>query len=122
MKSLGFILITMVLLACNNSKQQAPEEEENSEFNYENFSARFQEVTLPYQLTDTVLLKNKDTTGIRNASFAASIPDSIKQKLLGKTTGIKLIPIAKFRAPKAEEYYIIKAVSGNKQAAMLTVF
>jgi len=122
MKSLGFVLMMMVLLACNNNKQQAPEEEENSEFNYENFSTRFAEVSLPYQLTDTGLLKNTDTTGIRNASFAASIPDSIKKKLFGKTTGIKLVPIAKFQAPDAEQYFIIKAVSGNKKAALLTVF
>lgn len=122
MKSLGFIAMMMLMFACNNQKEQTPEEEESGEFNYENFSARFKEVTLPYQISDTGLLDNNDTAGIRNASFAASIPDSIKQKLVGKTTGLKMVPLAKFSAPKAEQYYIIKVISGNKKAVMLTVF
>lgn len=122
MRSLGFIVLMMTVMACSSNDQQQPEEEENSAFNYENFTERFQEVTLPYQLSDTTLLNHKDTAGIRNAAFAAMIPDSIKQKVLGKTTGIKLVPLARFEAPKAERYFIIKAISGNKRAALLTVF
>ena len=122
MRSLGFIVLTMVLMACNSNDQTVPEEEENSAFSFKNFTNRFQEVTIPYQLSDTSLLNNKDTTGIRNAAFSAMIPDSIKQKLLGKTTGIKFLPLARFDAPDAEHYFIIKAISGNKRAALLTVF
>src|SRR5688500_9936883 len=99
--------MTMLLMACNSNDQTEPEEEENSAFSFENFTERFQEVTIPYQLSDTSLLNNKDTTGIRNAAFAAMIPDSIKQTLLGKTTGIKLVPLARFDAPDAEHYFII---------------
>lgn len=122
MRSLGIIVLMMVAFGCNSNDQQQPEEEENSAFNYENFTARFKEVTIPYQLSDTSLINNKDTSGIRNAAFAAMIPDSVKQQLVGKTTGIKLVPLARFEASDAERYFIIKAVSGNKRAALLTVF
>lgn len=122
MKRLGIYFLMMVLIACNNDKQPTAEEEENSAFDFEAFANRFKEASLPYQLSDTSLLNNTDTAGIRNAEFSAFIPDSIKQKLVGKTTGVKFVPLAKIEGGENESYFIIKAVSGNKKAALLTVF
>jgi hypothetical protein len=50
------------------------------------------------------------------------IPDSIKKKLVGATKNIKYIPLAKIEAPNAESYYILKAASGSRKAALMTVF
>lgn len=122
MKRLGILLLAVTLFACGSNDQAAVEDEENGAFNYENFSDRFTAATLPYQLSDTGLLKNKDTAGIRNATFTAFIPDSIKQKLVGKSTGVKFVPLAKIETEKAESYYVMKAVSGSRTAALLVVF
>lgn len=122
MKRLGLFFLMIAAVACGNSNNGDAEEEENGDFNYENFSKKFQAASLPYQLSDTGFLKNEDTSALRNVQFQTLIADSVKQKLVGKTTGVKLIPLAKIEQEGGENYFIIKAVSGNKKAAMLTVF
>jgi hypothetical protein len=124
MKPTGFILITLALFfvpGCTNNKAVEVEEEDGV-FSYERFSARFQEATLPYQLVDTTLLNNKDTAAIHNVAFPDFIADSIKTKLFGKATKIKYIPLVKVGEDNKEKYFIIKAVSGNRKAALLVTF
>src|SRR5687767_12165324 len=105
MKWLGLVVWMMAFTACSNNKQEEPQdEEEEATFDYSRFSDRFAEATLPYQLTDTGLLKNTDTSALRNVAFTAFIPDSINQKLIGKGRNIKYIPIAKIEVPKGESY------------------
>lgn len=123
MKKTGFGLMMMALLftvSCNNDKT-VPEQEE-SEFNYERFSARFQEASLPYNLADSTLLNNKDTAGIYNVAFPGLIADSIKTKLFGKNPKIKYVPLVKVGDDKKEKYFIVKAISGNQKAAILVAF
>jgi hypothetical protein len=123
MKWLGLVVWMMAFVACNNNAQNNEEnEEEDTAFSYTNFSERFKAATLPYQLSDSGLLKNEDTAALRNPTFSSFIPDSIKQKLVGKGSNIKYVPLAKIEVPKGESYFIVKAMSGNRKAAMLTVF
>ena len=122
MKRLAIFILMITAVACGNSSNGDTEEEESGTFNYESFSKRFTAASLPYQLSDTGFLKNEDTAALRNAQFQSLIADSIKQKLVGKTTGVKFVPLAKVEEKDGESYFIIKAVSGNKKAAMLTVF
>ncbi len=122
MKWLGIVVWMMAVAACSNNKAQNDAEEEDSDFRYSHFAERFQTASLPYQLSDTALLNNKDTAALRNAAFTAFIPDSIKQKLVGKASAIRFVPLAKIEVPKGESYFIIKAMSGNRKAALLTVF
>lgn len=122
MKRLGLFILMLTAIACGNSNSNGADEEEHSDFNYENFSKRFTAATLPYSLSDSDFLKNTDTNSIRNVQFLSLIPDSVKQKLAGKTTGVKFIPLAKIENEGDESYFIIKTVSGTKKAAMLTVF
>ena len=119
----GFVLFMIPLIfaiSCDNEKK-VPEQEE-SVFNYERFSARFQEASLPYNLADSTLLNNKDTAGIYNVAFPGFIADSIKTKLFGKNAKIKYIPLVKVGDDKKEKYFIVKAVSGNRKAAILVAF
>ena len=123
MVRIGFYLMLMAIVACNTDKKAVPEESaEIGAFNYSTFSNRFKEVALPYLLTDTALLNNKDTAAIRNEEFLNYIPDSIQTKLLGKASKVSYVPIAHFVNGKNEQYFIMKASSGNKKAALLTVF
>ncbi len=121
MIKLGFALLLVAVFSCNNKKENEPEEEETG-FNYETFSNRFREVTVPYSLSDSDLLKNKDTSAIRNPVFNQYIADSVKTKIFGKSARVKLIPLVRFAVPKGEQYFILKAVSGKRSAALLVAF
>jgi hypothetical protein len=115
----GFMLVGLVLmLACNNKKADTEEEG----FSYERFSERFPASKLPYQVSDTSLLSNRDTNTIRSAEFAAFIPDSLKSGLFGKNAKVRYISQAQIRAGEETGLYIVKAISGNKRAALLVAF
>jgi hypothetical protein len=112
----GIVLIGFVLWSCNSGKP-----DENG-FSYKKFSELFPSEVTSYQLSDAGLLSNKDTTTIRSAEFEKFISDSIKRKLFGKTGKVKYIALARVKAPGETNYYIVKAVNGNKKAALLLPF
>lgn len=120
MKRLGCLLGLVAVLSCGTKKGAAPEDENT--FDYETFSKHYAVAKLSYQLTDTGLLRNRDTARLMAAQLAPFIADSIKKKLFGKTTGIRYIPLKKIENKKGESYFITKAVSGGKTVALLTVF
>src|SRR6478672_10401547 len=120
MKRLAVLLGLVFTVSCSDSKNKKTDAEDT--FNYETFSKHYATATLPYQLSDTALLKNKDTARVTAAQLAPFIADSVKKKLFGKTTGIHYIPLQKIENKKNESYFITKAVSGGKTVALLTVF
>jgi hypothetical protein len=121
MKQLGLMLLLLVTIGCGNNKNDQPDEEESG-FDYEMFSQRYAAASLPYQLSDTSLLKNKDTTRIAAVQFAPLVADSITKKLFGNTAGIRYIPLQRMESKNGEAYFITKAVHGAKTVALLTVF
>jgi hypothetical protein len=121
MRWVGSILILLVtMVACNNGKGEEPDEE--SVFRYESFTGRFKSAKVPYSLTDTALLNNKDTTAIRSQTFIGFIPDSVVAKLFTKPSKVRYVPIATMQASNGEQYFILKAESGNRKAALLVTF
>lgn len=123
MKRLGFLLLLLAAFGCGTTDNATPEaEEEQSGFDYESFSKHYKAVELPYQLSDTSFLKNGDTARIPAVQIASFVADSIKKKVFGKTTGIRYIPLRKIENEKGEYYFVTKAISGNRTAALLTVF
>jgi hypothetical protein len=120
MYKLGYIFCFLVLFACNSKRSKTGTAEPG--FTYEAFSDLFPAIKLPYQITDTALLKSKDTTQIRSSEFAGFIADSVKNQIFTKGSKPKYYALAKIEVPKAETYYIVKAVSGSKKAALLISF
>ncbi|HEY1113426.1 MAG TPA: hypothetical protein VGE66_07685 [Chitinophagaceae bacterium] len=123
MRRVGRILqwvLIVTVMACNNEKKEEAENE--TEFRYETFSGRFKDAKLPYSLTDTGLLKNEDTAAIRNQKFISFIPDSINKKLFPNPSKVRYIPLARVAAANGEQYFILKAVSGSRKAALLVTF
>ena len=106
------------LFACGNDKEK---EQTDDESNGGTATASFAEKSLPYQLADTSLLKNTDTTSLPAATYSTLVPDSIKNDYFGKGAKIKFTPLAKF-AGKEETYYVVKASAGSKKVAMLMVY
>jgi hypothetical protein len=112
----GIVLLVFVLWSCKGGKK-----EENG-FSYEKFASLFPSEQSSYQLSDADLSNNKDTTIIRSAEFAKFISDSIKTKLFGKGNKVKYVAMAKVKAPKNTNYYIVKATGGGKKVALLLPF
>lgn len=117
MNRVGFVIIALVLFSCNNKKSG----EEGSGFSYSEFSGLFKASSLPYQVTDADVLSNKDTTVIRTADFTKFISDSIRTGLFGKNK-VKYIAMAKLSRSKNTNYYIVKAIGGNKRVVLLLPF
>src|SRR5215204_6144695 len=117
LKSGLIFLGSVLLLACNHKKA---DDEEG--FSYEEFSERFPASSLPYQVSDTALLKNRDTVTIRSAEFDAFIPDSLKTRLFGKNAKVRYVSQTKIPAGKETSFYVVKALSGNKRASLLLAF
>lgn len=115
---MAFVLC-VVLFACNDDKTNT---EEPDGFSYGRFSELFRPLNLPYQLSDTGLMKNKDTTAIRSSVFASFLPDSLKSKLFEKGSKIKYIALGQLKSTGDKNYYLLKAVSGNKKIALLYIF
>jgi hypothetical protein len=118
MARLSIFLFTLIFLACSNKK--SPEETEAD--TYEQFDESFRIASLPFQLSDTFLIKNKDTAVIRGAAFTSLIPDSTIIKIFGKGTRVKNIPLYKIATPDGGHYYIVKTQTARKKAAFLLIF
>jgi hypothetical protein len=118
MPRIGFALLFLWLCACGNDKKSTEEDDHN--YSYNSLTKRFKEVTPPYQLSDTGLLNNKDTSTIRYAQFVAKL-DSITTPVFGKQQ-VKYSPLASIKGSKKETYLIIKATGKSKKAAYLVVY
>ena len=120
MNRLCLLILIALVLGCNNDDVNA--EEDLNVFNFERFSLRFKESKVPYQVSDTGLVNNRDTSIIRNTAFLAYIPDSLNAVLFGKGSRPKYIPMVSLPAGEKGTYFILKGISGNKRAALLTIF
>jgi hypothetical protein len=115
---IGFVLC-LVVLSCKGKKSVG---KEGKEFSYEKFSELFRPVSLPYQLTDTGLINNRDTTAIRSPEFAQFISDSAKAKIFGKGARIKYIALGSIKLSSQHNLYLVKGSSGSRRAALLFAF
>jgi hypothetical protein len=112
-------LLVLFVLACG-SKKETEETEEG--FKYGLFTKKFKTATVPFGLSDTFLLKNKDTASVSGKRFEAFIPDSLKNKLFGAKAKIKFVPLYALNVSEEEHYYIVKGQSGGRKAALLLAF
>ena len=116
----GLVIMFLCLLGCSNKKKQGTEDETG--FSYEKFSGRFKTLNPPFQITDSELIGNKDTTTLRYASFSKLLPDSLRNIIFGKTAKPKYTPIGQVTASEETTLYFVKAQSGTKKAALIYVF
>lgn len=123
MYRIGLAVLGCLLLACNGNegkeKEKSTAKANDSQMD---FTARFKKASLPYQIADSDLLKNADTTTLAPADIMPLIPDSTTKQLFGKSTKIKYTPLAKLAEKEKDVYCLVKATSGTKRAALLLVF
>jgi hypothetical protein len=120
----AFVLLLILFVSCRSTPKKTTVSEEGSDaqFSFEDFSNAFKKLSLPYQLTDTDLLKNNDTAALQNFDPKPFISDSLLSKGFGKGSKLKYIPIGEVAVPKKETYFFIKTVGGSARAAYLLVF
>lgn len=123
MYRIGFAILVCLLWSCNGQEQKPERKKAEVEGNANaDFSNRFRTATLPYQLADTDLLKNKDTTSVPLSLLSPLAQDTSIKKIFGKNTGIKYSALAKMEEKGKEAYYVLKAKTGEKMAGLLLVF
>ncbi|HEU4903713.1 MAG TPA: hypothetical protein VFT06_12995 [Flavisolibacter sp.] len=124
MYRIGLAILVCLLGACsgNEPRKESTTEKKEEANSRPAFGSHFTATGLPYQLTDTGLLNNKDTASLPADYLAALAQDTSVKKIFGKTTGIKYTPLAKVEEKNRETYYIMKAVAGGKKAAFLVVY
>ncbi len=115
-----FAFLLMLFNSCSNNQSAPPAVK--SGFDFQTFSKPYGAAQVPYELSDSVLLRNKDTSRIDPELLKPFIADSILKKMFGKITGIRFIPMQRLLSKKGDRYFITKAVSGVRTASLLTVF
>lgn len=123
MYGIGVVVLGCLLIACNGKDSRKEETNNDQDVNtFAGFSSRFKTAAFPYQLADTTLLNNKDTGSLSLQYTATVVPDSTVKKIFGKTSGVKYTPLARLGSKGKDSYYILKAHTGNKKAALLVAF
>ena len=118
MTRIWLFLLCIAVLSCGDDGTK----EKEDGFALQQFSEMFREATLPFEIKDTALLNSKDTAAIRNSVFDAFLPDSLKGIIFGKGGKIKYIPLVKVQMEGEETYFVLKATSGKKVAALIYAF
>jgi hypothetical protein len=119
-KILFYLSLIFLLFACKNKKTSL---QDDSTVTVSDFIAFFPEVSLPFYVSDSVLLKKtSDSMIIGKKNFTKFIPDSIFRKDFGKGIAPKLYAIGRAVEKKKEKYLFVKAISGSKRVAYLVCF
>jgi len=117
-----FLLVTVlaVLAGCKNKKPSLSGEDPVEASDFIEF---FPNKNLPYQVTDTILLKkDKDSLLINYKVFTQFVPDSLLSRVFGKGVKPKIYPMGKTITEDGETYLFAKTISGNKRAAFIFSF
>lgn len=115
--SLGFILL---LFACKDKKASL---QAGDIVTAADFVAFYPELTLPYIVADTMLVKKtNDSMVIGLKTFTQFIPDSIWKKDFGKSAAPKFYALGRAAEKGKENYLLTKAVAGNKRVVYLACF
>lgn len=114
------ILISFLVFACGSNKNEKVAAEPG--FTYDEFKEQFKTASVPFQMTDTFLLKNEDTTSLRDRNFGVFVPDTLKKKIFGDRKSIRFVPLYTLKVSEDEQYYIVKAQAATIKAALLFAF
>ncbi|HVG16114.1 MAG TPA: hypothetical protein VM935_14185 [Chitinophagaceae bacterium] len=116
-------LLTIFVLACGNKKnEKTVAGPDKPGFTYEQFREQFKTASVPFQMTDTFLLKNTDTNSLTDRNFASLVPDTLKKNIFGERKSIRYVPLYTLKVSADEQYYIVKAQGAATKAALLYAF
>lgn len=124
MYRIGLAILVCLLGACsgNEPRTETKTGKKEEATTQPALGSYFVATGLPFQLADTGLLNNKDTSSVPAGYLAPLGQDTTVKKIFGKTSGIKYTPLAKVEEKNRETYYVVKAAAGSKKAALLVVY
>ncbi|MEO6610779.1 MAG: hypothetical protein ABIT05_01565 [Chitinophagaceae bacterium] len=118
-----FLLLIAVILVTGCKHRKKPSLTGDEPVEISDFIEFFRPVSLPYQLSDTVLTrKEKDSALISYQVFTQFVPDSILSKVFGKGVKPRLHSLARAEVKGAETYLFAKAASNDKKAVFILAF
>jgi hypothetical protein len=120
-KLTGLLVVLVLMTGCKHKKKPSMSGEESVQAS--DFIEFFQPVKLSYQLADSILpRKEKDSLLISYKIFTQFVPDSVLNKIFGKTVKVKIYALGKAEVPKAETYLFVKTVTSDKKAVLILAF
>jgi hypothetical protein len=120
MKRFVFLVTAiLVFLSACKDKKKVPLNEENDEVTSSEFVESFPDISLPFQLYDSSLVKKPaDSLMVATKLFTQFFPDSIFRKDFGKSTPV-LYAIGKAAEKNHETYLFVRAAQGSKRACIM---
>lgn len=120
LKFLFFLSFVSFFICCRHKKTKLTGEEPVKIGDFIEF---FQPANFPYSFADSNLQKKeKDSTLISYKVFTQFVPDSMLNKVFGKTSKLKIYPMARLKGPNSENYLFAKVVNADKKAAFVLCF
>ena len=119
----NYIVLLPFLLLLWSCKEKKTSLKDDEEVEVTDFIEFFPEVTLPFRVADTSLLrKQTDSSLIGYKVFTKFIPDSVLQQDFGKTGRPAIYPLGRVTEKNKDVYLFIKAVQGSKRVSYLACF
>src|SRR4051794_40810051 len=112
-KPLALVLALLFLFACNNKKKVSGEQHVETD----EFISAYNEMKLPFSVSDTNMRSVSDTATISYAVFTQFVPDTVFNNPFGKDRKLTLRPIGKI-VQKDKESYFATLVSSKNIAAI----
>lgn len=120
LRYLILLLLAGILFSCKDKK---PNLQDDEVVEIEDFIEFFPEVSLPFRINDSNLLKKQsDSLIIGHKIFAQYIPDTILQKDFGKSARPVLYSLGRTQDKGKETYILVKAVQNKKAVAYIACF
>lgn len=117
-KYLVVVIFFLLLQACKNDKTVSKDENVKAE----KFIAAYDNLQLPFTVSDTNLLQVADTSTITYAIFTEFVPDSIFNEPFGKDRKFTIHPLGKVDLKDKESYFATLVKGKNNAAVYLSVF
>ncbi len=112
------LLFIIVLAGCKDKKKLSGDEPVEME---DIFDA-YEELKLPFTVTDTTMNNVADTTTISYPLFTQFVPDSIFNNPFGKDRKLTIHPVGKIEVKNKETYLATHVSSKSRATIYLTVF
>jgi hypothetical protein len=119
-KCLLLLIMAGLLFGCKHKKVSLAG---NSKVDLEDFTGSFDDVKLPYTITDSTFNRDEpDSTLISYKVFTQFVPDTVLGRYFGKGVSPDIYPLGKVKAGKKESYLFIKALAPKKERVYVICF
>ena len=112
------IIFIMSMYACKNKKKLSGDQHAETE----QFLEAYNDLKLPFSVSDTSLKNLTDTNTISYSVFTQFIPDSIFNNPFGKDRKLVIHPIGKIEQKGKETYFASLVTGKNRSVVYLSVY